>query len=262
MDIDLSDNPKLLWAGMSMYSAGQWNPTGNLNTYGLALQKILFSEDELSGGSFLPTRPSIIYPMLDEKRSWIIMGIYKRFYFFLFIYSFINFFFFFKGCYFLRLGGNLDVFMAKWKTIVKSLRQACHDIRKGKSLFNTFLCLIFIILIFSLILVRKIACKDSNQADEEEEKKSEDEEEFDDNDEDISNLKQTKRKSRLTSTYLDDEATEVENYQMEYGFANREEGEEEEEEEDEDKEELEEKEEEVEAKKFSTQPKNKSTAKK
>ena len=96
MDIDLSDNPKLLWAGMSMYSAGQWNPTGNLNTYGLALQKILFSEDELSGGSFLPTRPSIIYPMLDEKRSWIIMGIYNRFYFF---YSFIHlliFFFFLK----------------------------------------------------------------------------------------------------------------------------------------------------------------------
>ena len=71
-----------------MNSAGPWNPTGNLNTYGIALQKILFSEDELNNGSFLPTRPSINYPTLDEKRSWIIMGIY--FFYFILFYLFIN----------------------------------------------------------------------------------------------------------------------------------------------------------------------------
>ena len=58
-----------------MYSAGSWNPSGNLNTYGLSLQKVMFSDEEMLRGSFLPTRPSNLYPMMDEKRSWIIMGL-------------------------------------------------------------------------------------------------------------------------------------------------------------------------------------------
>ena len=69
---------------------------------------------------------------------------------------------------------------------------------------------------------------------------------------------------RLTASYLDDEATELENYQMEYGLSNKEvEDEDGVEEEDRDEEEDgDEEEEEVEARNVATQPKNKFKAKK